>query len=260
MFGGEHLKELSKDSKVPLYLQLKDLLLEYIEENLIEGDPLPIESQLEEQYGVSRITVRKTIDELVKDGVVVKQQGRGTFVQSKQIVQKAGAITSWTEEMRVKGKQIATKNMSMQEIEPSGKLREVLKLAKNEKVICLKRIRCADGDPISIMINYFRGRFTPGLVERGLSEESLYEVLETVYNIKLEKAHERIHARIATDLEALELGIAPHSALLQISRISYLADGTPFELVEMSNRSDMYQYHIELEGRSKIKTVNPDKE
>ncbi|MEH7886368.1 GntR family transcriptional regulator [Bacillus sp. JJ1609] len=252
--------QLDKNLKMPLYKQLKDALMEYIEENLKEGDALPIESEIEKLFGVSRITVRKTIEELVNEGVVTKTQGRGTFVQSKNIVQKAGNITSWTEEMRVKGKHTETKNMMIYEIEPSKKIAAELQLAKGEKVICLKRLRCADGEPISILINYFRSKFTPGFMEKGLMKESLYEVLEEDYGIHLEQAHERIKARLSTDLEALELGISPDSAILHITRVSYLPDGTPFEMVEMANRSDRYEYDIDLVGRNKLKTFNTEGE
>jgi GntR family transcriptional regulator len=251
---------LDKDSKEPLYKQLKAALLEYIEENLKEGDAIPIELEIEKKYGVSRITVRKTIDELVIDGVVSKTQGRGTFVQSRKIVQKAGSITSWTEEMHLKGKKTETRNLMMNEIEPSRKLTEVLNLSKGEKIICLKRLRCADGEPIAILINYFRSKFVPDFIEKGLRKESLYEALEEDFGIQLERAHERVTARIANDLEALELGVSPDSAILHITRVSYLPDGTPFELVEMANRSDRYQYEIDLFGRNKLKSFNAEGE
>lgn len=241
-------------------MQLKAALLEYIEEHLKEGDALPIESEIEKQFSVSRITVRKTIDELVKDGIVTKTQGRGTFVQSRKIIQKAGTITSWSEEMRIKGKKTETRNMIINEIEPSRKLTSELNLSRGEKIICLKRLQCADGEPIAILINYFRSKFVPGFMEKGLTKESLYALLEEDYGIQLEKAHERIQARIATDLEALELGVSPDSAILHITRVSYLADGTPFELVEMANRSDRYQYDIELLGRNKLKSFNAESE
>ncbi|MEK3889686.1 GntR family transcriptional regulator [Bacillus sp. FSL K6-3431] len=245
---------LSNKSKLPLYKQLKISLMKYIEENLLEGDVLPIEPEIEKMYGVSRITVRRTIDELVADGIVKKIQGRGTFVESKSIVQTAGTITSWTEEMRHKGKKTHTENLVFMEIDPTPKLKKELQLTSNEKVLCLKRIRFANGEPIAIMINYMRAKFVPNLLENGLQGESLYETLEEEYDIRLNKAHERIQARIATDFEAIELRIPPQSALLHLTRLSFLEDGTPFELVEMSNRGDRYQYSIDLDGRNKTKT------
>lgn len=251
---------LNKDSKQPLYKQLKAELLDYIEGNLKEGDALPIESEIEKLYGVSRITVRKTIEELVRDGVVTKTQGRGTFVQSRRIAQKAGTITSWTEEMNLKGKKTETKNLMISEMEPSKRIANALNLSKGEKVICVKRLRSADGEPISILINYFRSKYTPGFLDKGLTKESLYELLEEEYGIQLERAHEIVKARISNDLEAIELGVSPDSAILHITRVSYLPDGTPFELVEMANRSDRYEYDIDLVGRNKLKSFNAEGE
>lgn len=250
---GVQQKPLISKSKTPLYKQLKVSLRKYIEENLVEGDVLPIEPEIEKMYGVSRITVRRTIDELVTDGVVKKIQGKGTFVESKSIVQTAGTITSWTEEMQRQGKEIQTENTVLMEMEPTQKLKKKLQLSSNEKILCLKRIRLANGEPIAIMINYMRAKYVPGLLEKGLQGESLYETLEEEYAIRLSKANERIQARNASDFEAIELRIPPQSALLHLTRVSYLEDGTPFELVEMSNRGDRYEYYIDLDGRNKMK-------
>ncbi|MDM5338479.1 GntR family transcriptional regulator [Fictibacillus enclensis] len=244
---------LDKDSKTPLYKQLKEKLLNHIDENLSEGEPLPTEPEIENQYQVSRITVRKTIEELVADGIVTKRQGKGTFVRSKPIVQKAGTITSFTEEMSEKGKDIDTRGLEISETTPSKRLRDLLNLSPGESLITVKRIRCAGGEPIAIMINYLRKRNMPGFMEKGLQKESLYEQLEEDYGIQLATATERIRARLATDLEAATLEVEPDSAVLHITRISSLSDGTPFEVVEMVNRSDRYQYDIELNGRSKTK-------
>lgn len=242
-----------KTKKIPLYLQLKNQLLKQIEEELKEGDMLPPEPEIEQKYKVSRITVRKAIEELANDGIVIKKQGLGTIVQSKQIIQEAGMITSWTEEMSSKGKKIETTHLELYEIEPSKKMINTMKLEKNEAIICLKRIRCTNGEPIAVMINYLRKKFIPGFLEKGLTRESLYEELESVYDIQLEKADETVQARIASDLECNSLKIPPYSAVLHISRVSYLPDGTPFEMVEMTNRSDRYSYHLQLNGRKKKK-------
>ncbi|MDO6657411.1 GntR family transcriptional regulator [Anaerobacillus sp. 1_MG-2023] len=248
-------KALERKPGVPLYQQLKGVLIQEIQDHLEEGDMLPIESEIEARYGVSRVTVRRTIDELVSEGIVEKKQGRGTFVQSKEIVQEAGTITSWTEEMKAKGKIIETKDLTISRISPSRSLREKLRVTNKERLLCLKRIRWADGEPIAIMINYIREKYVPDLMERGLSTESLYDVLENEYHLTLEQADEVIRARNASDLEASALRIPPEDAVLHISRTSYLSDGAPFEVVEMVNRADRYHYHISLNGRSKTKML-----
>jgi GntR family transcriptional regulator len=222
------------------------------------GDMLPTEPEIEKMYQVSRMTVRKAIEELVAEGRVSKQQGRGTFVQSPGIIQEAGKITSWTEEMKLKGKETKTIGLQILEIYPSNKLAADLSLKKNEKVVCIKRVRVVDGEPLAIMVNYLRSTAVPGLLESGLTSESLYEELENRYNIVIERATERIRAREASELEAISLNIPPYSAVLQVTRLSYLSDGMPFEVVEMTTRADRYQYHIELSGRRKMKIVSSE--
>lgn len=247
--------KIERNSKLPLYKQIKKLILQEIYKNMKEGDILPIESEMEKQYQVSRITVRKAIDELVLEGIIFKEQGRGTFVKSTKVVQDASTITSWTEEIRLKGKIPTTEKLNISRITASRKMLERLHLQPNEKLIRIERIRLVDGEPFSLMFNYLREKYIPEFLNRGLTRESLYEELEENYNILLEKANEQIKARIATDLEASALNISPGEAILQITRTSYLTDGTPFEMVEMISRADKYEYHIKVSGRNKNRII-----
>ncbi len=249
------MNNINKNSSIPLYLQLKEILKERIEKHMSPGDVIPIEIEIEKEFGVSRMTVRKAIDELVDEGLVVKQQGRGTFVQQPKITQDVGTIFSWTEEMRNKGKSTETRDLEIREVTPSRKLAEALRLGKNERIVCLKRIRYTEGEPLAIMINYLRLNYVPGLLDNGLQSESLYEDLEQIYHIKLVEADETISAREATDLEALTLQIPPGSAVLHIMRTSYLANGIPVEVVDMTARADRYQYFAKLTGREKNRAL-----
>lgn len=92
-------------------------------------------------------------------------------------------------------------------------------------------------------------------LENGFTRESLYEELEKNYDIVLEDATEQIKARLATDLEASRLGISPEDAVMHITRTTFLPNGAPFEMVEMVSRSDKYEYHINVSGRNKNKTI-----
>ncbi|GGB39114.1 GntR family transcriptional regulator [Lentibacillus populi] len=241
--------------KTPLYKKVQKKILNEIIQNMKEGDLLPIETDLEKKYDVSRITIRKAIDELVLEGFVEKIQGRGTIVRSTKIIQDASTITSWTEEMNLKGKKPDTERLRIFEVKPSKKIKEKLNLHSSEKVICVERIRLVDGEPIALMFNYLREKYIPGFLEKGFTRESLYEELEKNYNIILEEANEQIRARLATDLEASALRISPGDAILQITRTTYLPNGTPFEMVEMISRSDKYEYHIKVSGRDKNKVI-----
>lgn len=242
-------------SKTPLYRQVKNKIVKEINKHMKEGDLLPTEKEIEKKYEVSRITIRKAIDELVTEGYVEKIQGRGTFVKSTKIIQDASSITSWTEEMLLKGKKPDTVKVNIYEVKPSKKMKNKLNLHSNEKVICVERIRMADDEPIALMFNYLREKYIPGFKEKGFTRESLYEELEENYNIILEEANEQIKARLATDLEAHALKTSPEDAVLQITRTTYLPNGTPFEMVEMVTRSDKYEYHLKVSGRDRNKII-----
>jgi GntR family transcriptional regulator len=249
------MKKLDRDSGMPLYLQLKENLKDYIKDNFSPGDMIPIESEIEEMYQVSRMTVRKAIDELVDEQIVMKQQGRGTFVQSPKITQDMSRIFSWTEEMQQLGKQTETRGLEIQEVRPSRKLVQQLQLTANEKLISIKRIRYANGEPIAVMINYLRASYIPGFLETGLESESLYDDLEKRYGIRFSSAEEIVSAREATDLEALALRIEQYSPVMHVVRTSYLADGKPMEVVHLAARADRYQYSIRLSGNSRSRSL-----
>lgn len=249
---------LNRDSHIPLYKQLKQGLISFIKDQLQPGEVMPTESEIEEMFQVSRITVRKAIESLEADGIVAKQQGRGTFVKSKEIIQKVGQITSWTEEMRLKGKKTETHETEIREMAPSRKLAHDLTLKKGETVICMKRIRYVDGEPLAIMINYLRSSLIPNFLEHGLQHESLYQDLAERYGLNIERATEWVRAREVTDLEAATLHIAPYAPVLQLRRLSFVNE-VPFEIVEMVVRADRYQYTIELTGQEKLKVIDEAK-
>lgn len=246
-----YMGNLNKKSSIPLYIQLKEKLIEHIEKNMVVGEILPTEKELEAIYGVSRMTVRNAIDDLQRGGVVVKQQGKGTFVNQTKMTQDVGSIFSWTEEMALKQKESITLETSIKEVEPSKRIKAALNLQANEKVICLTRIRAIGNEPVVIMLNYLRSKYVPGLLESGLESNSLYQDLEERFDITLEKAEEAITARSATSFEASKLLIPEDSAVLHVRRVSYLKNAIPVEVVDMVARGDRYEYFVELEGRNK---------
>lgn len=112
---------LDKSSAVPLYQQLKEILQKKIENEMKPGDALPTEPEIEEKYKVSRMTVRRAIDELVIDGLVYKKQGKGTFVREAKIVHDVEKVTSLTEEMQERGMPLETIATDISTIVPSKK-------------------------------------------------------------------------------------------------------------------------------------------
>lgn len=245
------MEKLNKNSKLPLYLQLKEILLKQIEQDMTIGTLIPTETEIEATYGVSRMTVRKTVDELVNDGYLIRKQGKGTFVKDNKTIQDVGRIFSWTEEMQSQQRETKTTHMEIKRIEPSKRLRTALNLSKNEKLICINRVREINSEPIVIMLNYLREKYVPGLLEHGIESDSLYKDLEEKYDLILLNADEVITSRLSDPTESLLLNIPEDSAVLHVRRTSYIKNKIPVEVVDMVARGDKYQYFAKLKGRQK---------
>lgn len=241
--------KLDKSSPLPLYYQLKEALTKLIDSKYKPGDMLPTEPEFEKMFEVSRMTVRLAMNALVEEGLVVKQQGRGTFVQSPKITHDLTSVTSWTQQMKERGWIPKTISTEMDRILAPKKIKQMLQLDDQEQIIRIKRLRYANDEPICVMINYVREKYVPGLLERGLQEESFYQQLKTDYQLRISKALETVEAREASEYEAEKLKIDAWSPVLFVTRLSYLPDDSPLEVVHLTSRADRYQYQIMLHSK-----------
>ena len=233
---------IDKTSHTPIYIQLKDILVEMISDNYSDGDLLPSEPELEKMFGVSRVTVRQAVNILVEEGMVEKQQGRGTFVQKHKATHKLMVITSWTEEMTKKGFTPSTVDMTITRISASRKIKNMLNMLDEESVVRIRRVRYADNEPICIMTNYLNESYVPNLVEEGLLGESLYSTLKDRYGLRFVKAEVTVGAREATSSEAELLDISEWSPVLLVTTVTYVDEETPAEVVSIVSRADKYQF------------------
>ena len=134
---------------IPLYLQLSDLLLEDIKNNYSPGDIIPSEPKLEETYKVSRITIRKAIEQLERNKIVEKKQGRGTFVLKQKILYDANAIGSLTQRLSKQKHKLETKSIEFEIIENEHYVKDLLKC---EKLLAIKRLRLLIAKSLNLLI------------------------------------------------------------------------------------------------------------
>lgn len=233
---------------LPLYAQIRSALQREIETGMRPGDALPPEPELEHRFGVSRITIRRALDELVADGLVVRQQGRGTFVRKPQMTQDLVRLTSWTTAIRQLGYEPQTATTEIDVREPTPALRATLGLEPSDRVVRVHRLRCASGEPICLMTNYVRDGLLPGLVRDGLVDDSLFATL-LAHNLRPVTADDTVEARPATPAEAEGLAVPPDSPLLQVTRVSYDAGGRPLDVAIVANRADRFRYAVRFGGR-----------
>jgi GntR family transcriptional regulator len=238
---------LSKDLPVPLYYQLKTILLEQIRTGQMKpNDRLPAEDELAAIYGVSKATVRQALNELAVAGVLRREQGRGTFVAEPKLAQGPRELTSFTEEMNSLGFRPTSKVLTQDVIEAEADVAEKLRIEKGTPVVRLKRLRIADGKPMGIQTAYIPLELAPGLAGEDFSEASLYSVLERKYGLLPARAQETYFAVLLEQDEASLLKVAATSPGIAAERVTYLASGRMLELVYSIMRGDRYKIVLDL--------------
>lgn len=233
--------------RVPLYRQVRDELVERIG-GMRVGDLLPPEPELEREFDVSRATVRRAVDILVADGYLEKRQGRGTQVMERPETQDVGRVYSWTDEMRRRGVATSSSHLVLRREKPGRRVAAELGIKRDDPVVVLSRVRHVNGVPVAIMVNFLDERMVPGLVERGLQGDSLYDDLVGTYGLDLAEGDETIQARDATAVEAALLDIEEGAAVLNVRRRTVDSRNVPVEVVDMVARGDRYRYHAHLTG------------
>lgn len=227
---------------IPLYYQLKEYLLQRIESEFKPGDLLPSETEIEKEYKVSRITVRKAIEELAREGIVVKKQGKGTFVQEKKVRYDANTIGSLTQRLSRENRQLETRSIEYIYLSDAHHVKDLLPC---DTLLCIKRFRLLDGQPFAIMQNYICPDRVPE-IETRFTIESLYTFYQEVYGITFSQAEETVEARAATVEQARKLEIEPNAPLLSLRRLSYDDHGNPIEFSDILIKGNMYQHKIRL--------------
>jgi GntR family transcriptional regulator len=240
---------LSRQSKLPLYLQLYEILHGELRRGQWKpGDMLPAESELMQRFEVSRITVRQVLDMLVKDGLIYRQQGRGTFVAHPTIEQTQARIVSFTEDMRQRGFEPGTEVLDAGLLPAPADIADRLGVEPAEELAHIRRLRLADGEPMSIEDAYLVHRYFPGLLSRDYAAKPLRRTLEEEYGVRLVRAKQVVRA-IRAPREAVSLlSVRRGAALLFIERVSFSAQGVPVEFLRIHYRGDRYALYNELSG------------
>lgn len=245
---------LNGGSPVPKYHQLKQILKEKIETGeWAPGDLIPSEPELCRMYGVSRTTVRQTMASLVSEGLVVRQQGKGTFVAGPKIEQELVGFYSFTEDVMRKGLQPRSEILSKGVTAASKAVASKLGLAPGERVVYLTRLRLADEEPIMLETSYLPEKYCQGLDRIDFRGRPLYDVLGQDFGVELTRARETFEAGVADEYEASWLRIWPGAPVMLLERLAYMKgkDGqdTPIEFCRSVVRGDRCRFQVDLPKR-----------
>ncbi len=174
------------DNLLPKYYIIKRALIDKIEsEEIIADQAIPSERELMAMFEVSRITVRKAIDELATEGYLYKIQGKGTYVKGDTRTTGLSAIASCTNEILRQGFIPSRKTLSNEMIPCTKRLARELEINLDDPVYHVRRVFYADGEPVNYANAYINAALFPGLEQFDLSQESLYKVMETYFNVKI---------------------------------------------------------------------------
>ncbi|MFZ4451268.1 GntR family transcriptional regulator [Salibacterium aidingense] len=238
--------KINQNKNEALYLQIKDILIQRIQEGIWEAHSLiPTEQELMKEFDVSRSTIRQAISILVQTGLVEKTQGRGTIVKPQKLVGSLGRLKGFAEEVVEKGQTPRSKLIRAEFSDQLYTEKTMLEVDEEDTILLVERIRFADQVPVALERTCWPYPIGSILMEYDLNEARYYEILED-HNIFLKKASEKIIAINATQHEADLLGIRPGEALLEMTRLSFGMNDHPMEFTKTKYRSDQYHYDIEL--------------
>lgn len=238
------LRKINRDVKsaMPLYMQIAKNIRTYISENNVEaGEALPPERDLCAMTGASRVTVRNALDSLVKEQIIERKQGAGTFVLPR-IAHLGSSLSGFTANVQNYGHNIESIWIMKAYGVPTAEEADILKIAKNDKVMRLGRVRLLDGQPLAIEQAVVPARLLPDIAD---ISESLYGALESKENRPV-NGTQKVRASLANPTEAGLLSVAENSEVLRIERRSFLVDGTPVELTRSAYRGDRYDIVMNL--------------
>ena len=237
---------LDRTSPVPLYYQLKEIFRSWIAAGDFDQDGrFPSEAELQQQFKVSRMTIRRALSELVQEGFLVREQGRGSFVVRPRVQDQLRYLTSFTEDMRLRGLPTESRILDFRVVHDEEVARK-MDIPEEEELVQLRRLRLVEGEAIAIQNAFVRHRFCLGILQRGLVGGSLYRTLEEGYGLKLGRALQMVEAKPADEYEARLLEMEASQPVLILERLTYLVTGEPIEYVRSSYRGDRYQFIIEL--------------
>jgi GntR family transcriptional regulator len=238
------------------YEHVREQVLDLIEP-LDVGAPIPPERELSARLGVARMTLRRAVDDLARDGYLIRRQGHGTFVAEPKITQQLTA-TSFSEDMRQRGMTPSSRTLSLEVHAAGARLSRKLEISPPDLVVVVRRLRLADGAPMAIEHLHVPQRLIPGLSADDLAQGSFYQLLATRYGLVVGGGLQTIEPTVTDGDESAILQVPEHSPALLFERTSREERGTLIEFVRSVYRGDRYRITAELSpSRVKPRSKRP---
>ncbi len=238
---------LDPNSKLPKYVQILNWLHGMIRRGKIKiGDQIPTEEELSRMFGVNRMTVRQAMEELSIEKMIERKRGKGTFLVStkpKDLVYKLEHISSFTDDMKALGITPRTDTRSIEVVEPTTNVRNILRLKKKDKVIHTLRVKYAEEEPVLIERSYLPHSEFKEILHMDL-DGSLYHLLVENFNITLHQSTQ-IFSSILSSQEDTELfNLKQSCPCIMIESVMYDPNNIPIEILYSYFRGDKYKFRV----------------
>ncbi len=239
---------IDKSSPIPLYYQLQRIVLEKIQSGEWPTNTLiPSERELAEQFGITRMTIRHALADLVRDGILRRQMGKGTLVAEPRITQRLSVLTGFSDDMRARGRRPSARLLASGVEPATPAVAEKLRVPLGTVTVRIERLRLADGEAMAIEACHLCFTGCSTLVTQDLSG-SLYALLPKAYGVTPARARQRLSAGVSDRRESELLGMRRGSPVLRLERVTYDQANRPFEYTQSTYRGDRYVFDAELVG------------
>ncbi|MDO5032973.1 GntR family transcriptional regulator [Corynebacterium sp.] len=226
------------EGPIPKHAQLRDILAELCRTTLKPGDILPGERILEDTYGVSRITVRRAIGDLVAEGRLRRVRGKGTFVAPNPLVSRLH-LASFSDEMGAQHVHASSKILLSERSPAPEEVSGFFHTDPSVPHTHLRRLRLGDGEPYSIDDAWYNSTYAPTLLENDIYN-SVYAILDSTFDVPVTEADQSVSAVLADEHVAPLLDVSPGTPLLHVTRCSRSGD-RPVEWCSSVYRPDRYR-------------------
>lgn len=239
--------QINRNSPIPIYRQLYLILRGQIETREYQvDDTLPTEEQLAEQYAVSRVTVRKALQILVDDGLIVRQAGKGTFVYPQKIEENLYSLQGFAEMMASDYPAQVMEILNFEVIQARDDLASLLTVSTGDKILRIKRRHKVENRPVAYAIIYLPFEVGKLFAPEDVETTPIYTLLVWKASIIIGRATQRI-AAIAANQEISEaLGIASGSPVLTVKRVTYSSEQKPIEYIQLYYPGNQHELVMEL--------------
>jgi len=242
----KELFTIDRQGKTPLYNLIEQNLRELILRGQLKtGVAVPSEWELAEMYAVSRLTVRNALDNLTRQGWLIRRHGVGTFVANPSVTEISPSKLSFTEQMLAIGRKPSSRLISLRVIPAEGEVATLLMLEEKESVIDLVRVRLADGEPILLETSFLSHKRFPGLENATeLASRSLYEWLGTHYQTSVTVMDQTLEPVLLTAAEAQHLEAQTGTPAMLSKVIAFSSEGVPIEYSWSVTRGDKCRFYF----------------